>query len=150
MNAAHFWQYFQWLFVQGLGIVALPKFGVAAVLLAAGLVAALVVQNPFGKGRWKSSYWFVLTQCLFYPAVIAVGVIFAAGPRRPFDPLPKVPPVADMAMDTLTVLSLALGIFWIYRLKGLRWITFCFVALQLLFLCGALFVAGMSITGDWI
>lgn len=144
------WRSFWYLFSEGLGIVVVPPFGAAAIMLSAGLVASLFAQNPFRGCRWRSHYWLIFTQLFFYPAVILVGVLYAVGARRPFDPLPKVNPVAEIALNVLTFLSLALGIFWVYFLKGLRWVAFCFVALQLLFLYGALFLAGMSISGDWI
>lgn len=143
------WPYFRYLFLEGLGIVVIPPFGVAAVLLTAGMVASFFAQNPAKAGRWKHHYWLILSQLVFYPAVIAIGVIYAS-PRRPIDPLPKINPVAEGALDAITCLSLALGVFWVWRLKGVRWIAFFFVALQLLFLYGALFLAGMSISGDWI
>lgn len=144
------WQYFRYLFLEGLGIVVIPPFGVAAVLLIVGMVASFFAQNPAKSGRWKLHYWLILSQLLFYPAVIAIGVIYAASPRRPIDPLPRINPVAEGALDAITCVSLALGVFWVWRLKGVRWIAFFFVALQLLFLYGALFLAGMSVSGDWI
>jgi len=133
----------------GLEIVHLPAFGTAGVLLTVGLGISLFRQKPFGSGRWKGYYWLVLTQFVFYPAVIAVGVRYQVA-HSSLEPLSTVNPVADRMLNVLFYLSLALGVFWIYRLKGFRWFALCFVALLELFLMGGLLVAGMSITGDWI
>ena len=148
MDSSHFWQSFQWLFGMGLEIVHLPAFGAAGVLLTVGLVISLFRQKPFGSGRWKGYYWLVLTQFVFYPAVIAVGARYEAA--HSLSPLPAANPVADLMLKALFYLSLVLGVFWIYRLKNFRWFALCFVALLELFLVGGLLVAGMSITGDWI
>jgi len=46
--------------------------------------------------------------------------------------------------------SLASCGFWIWRMKGFRWYATSLMALAELVTWGALFVAGMSITGDWL
>jgi len=90
----------------------------------------------------------VLTQFLFIPAVVAVGVLYGWDN----DPIPrlKVDQIGNWTNDTLFFLSLALGLFWIYRMKGLRLFAFFVVALQqaMLFAAGA--VASMSINGSWL
>ena len=123
--------------------------GVFCSILTAGLLASCAWQRPFGSGRWRRHYWLVLTQFLFFPAVVAVGVLYRVN-TVPNQPRPKVNPVADWSIDILFFLSLALSFFWVYKMKGFRWFAFCLVALQQVFLFGAAFVAGMSITGDWL
>ena len=39
---------------------------------------------------------------------------------------------------------------WIYRLKGLRWLAASLLLLQGALVIGASFIAGMSVTGDWL
>ncbi len=123
--------------------------GFPCVLLTLGVVVSFAWQRWFGNGRWKHHYWLVLTQFMFYPAVVTVGVLYRVS-TNPTLPLPKANPVADWTIDVLFFLSLALSFFWVYRMKGFRWFAFCIVGLQQLLLCGAMFVAGMSITGDWL
>jgi hypothetical protein len=48
------------------------------------------------------------------------------------------------------MLSLALAAFWVFRMKGVRWFALCLVIMLQLILLGALFVAGMAISGDWL
>lgn len=131
-----------------LDIVELPICGWACLLLVVGLVVAFAWQSPFGHGRWKRYYSLILTQFLFFPAVVAVGALY--GSIKPGHAPPPVNRVAEMAVEILFFLSLALSFFWLYRMKGLRWFAFCLVTLQQVFLFGAALVAHMSITGDWI
>jgi hypothetical protein len=91
----------------------------------------------------------VLIQFLFVPAVVAVGVLYRVS-TNPTQPRPKVNPIADWTIDILFFLSLAQSLFWVYRMKGLRWFAFCLLALQQVFLFSAVFLAGMSVSGDWL
>ena len=54
------------------------------------------------------------------------------------------------AEDLLGLLSLGLGIYWVSRMKGLRWYAISLTLLQLWFLAGANFIAGMALTGKWL
>jgi hypothetical protein len=46
--------------------------------------------------------------------------------------------------------SLATSIFWWWRMKGLRWLAASLLVFQQVILVGAGFVAGMSVSGDWL
>jgi hypothetical protein len=70
--------------------------------------------------------------------------------RNPAEPLPKATPVGDWLIYILFYLSLALSVFWIYRMNGLRCFGLCLLAIQEIVLLGAIFAAGMSISGAWI
>jgi len=149
MSPRQFWNSFRWQFAQGLGIVHLPWCRAAAILLAIALLISLLAQRPFAQGRWRSYYWLLLTQLLFHPAAIAIGALYARD-QFPSGPVPPIDPIANGSLYGIFYLSLALGAFWIYRLEDFRWFAFCFVALAEVFLMGALLVASMSVTGDWI
>jgi hypothetical protein len=142
------WAYFNWLLLMSLDIVKLPMVGWACSLLTVGLVVSFAWQRPFGDGHWKRYYSLVLTQFVFFPALVAVGALY--GSINPKHAPPPVNHAAEMAINTLFYLSLTLSVFWLYRMKGLRWFAFCLVTLQQIFLVGAMAVAHMSITGDWI
>jgi hypothetical protein len=135
--------------MQGFGIVGLPKVGLASFLLIVGLFVSIARQKPFEGGRWKRHYSLVFMQFFFYPAIVAIGVLYRVS-SNPTRPRPRVNPFADWTIDVLFFLSLALSFFWVYRMKNLRWLAFCLVSLLQLFLFGAMFVASMSITGDWL
>jgi hypothetical protein len=48
------------------------------------------------------------------------------------------------------LLSLLSIFLWVYRMKGIRWFAVCVLAIQEVFVLGAMFMAGMSISGDWL
>jgi hypothetical protein len=46
--------------------------------------------------------------------------------------------------------SFASCVFWIWRMNGFRWFAASLMALMEVPVLGALFVAGMSVTGDFL
>jgi hypothetical protein len=143
------WQYFQWLFSEGLEVVRLPVIGWACSLAAVCLVVLFLWQKQYRKGLWRHYYLLALTQLLFYPAVITVGVCFR-NMNYPGSAMPRTEATGLWTIQILFFASLAEGLFWIFRMKGLRWYVLCCVAILQLLLWGAAFVAEMSVTGDWI
>jgi hypothetical protein len=116
------------MLMQAFGIVELPKVRLAFILLIVGLLVSIAWQKPFERGLWRRYYSLVLTQFLFHPAIIAIGGLYRVSgdptQRRPMNPF------ADWTLDVLLFLSVALGVFWVYRMRGLRWFAFCLVFLQ--------------------
>jgi len=96
---------------------------------------------------WRGSYWLVFTQLLFVPATITVGVLFPAGGVMP-RLIPNV--TGRWCLQALWYLSLAMGCFWVYRMRGVRWIAASLVALQEILILCAGFIVGMSVSGDWL
>jgi hypothetical protein len=148
VHTTYFWPYFGFLLKMFLEIFFLPQVGLPCMVLAVASGTLLVWKRPIRSQHWKRYYWLVLTQWLFVPAMVAVGVLYGYDD----DPKPtlKVNPFGVPMIDILFWLSLALGLFWIYRMKGVRWFAFSLIALQQAFLFGALVVANMSITGSWL
>src|SRR5437868_14050024 len=91
---------------------------VLLVFLAAGasLFVAAIKQSPFQRKLWRPYHWLVLTQLLFFPAAIMIGVIW-------YVQLPNGHPSqhALIVRDVLWYASLVSGAFWIWRFKGFRW-----------------------------
>lgn len=148
MTTGHFWSIFYRLFIGGFGILGSPKIGLAFVLAIIGVVLSIAWQVPFEPGRWKRCYELIFSQLLYYPAIIAHGTLYRdhTPPSQP----PNANSLVDLAPEVLFGLSLVSGAFWIIRMKGLRWFAFCLVCLQQILVIGAIFVATMSITGDWL
>jgi hypothetical protein len=127
--------------------LSLPPALAALVICASGLVLAFGWQLPFRREVWRHSYWLVLTQILFFPATIAIGVLFHASGGGPHHEPNQ---TGRWLLDGLRYLSLGLGCVWVYRMKGLRWFAVSLVALQELVVLCAGFIAGMSVSGDWL
>jgi hypothetical protein len=129
--------------------VLLPPILVMFVLALGSLSLAAIKQKPFKRGLWQPYHWLVLTHLLFFPAVIAVGVIWAnpiTNPAVPHHPIET----GRRWLDSLMCASLASCVWWAWRMRGFRWFA---VSLMLLaevpVVCG-LFISGMSVAGDWI
>jgi len=149
MNEGHFWKTFQTFSVWGIEAWTLPP------ILIAGLVALVIIfvfylfrRRQVGL-HWRPVYWFVFTQLLFYPLIIGVAAGFQGVLRGP-EQNPRTNPFGDHLLQTLLYASLVTGSFWIYRMKGLRWLALGLVVFQETILCGGLFIAGMAVSGDWI
>src|SRR5215469_9790669 len=136
--------------MQAVDIVRVPLFGWIFLALVSGLVISAALQNPFQHGRWSHRYFLVFTHFFLFLAILSIGVLYRVPFPDPTKPRPKENTIADWSLNILFFLSVILSIFWVYRMRKLRWLAFFVVALQELFVLGALAVAGMSISGDWI
>jgi hypothetical protein len=146
MNLSHIWQFFQLLFIPLFWVVQIPFLGWGCLLLIIVAGALFLWHKPYRKGLWKQFYWLVFTQLLFYPAVMAAGWIFQLEP--PFYlPNSRTQTTGFWIIGSLFFISIALGLFWVWKIKGFRWYIFSFVATLQLLLCSACLFAGFSITG---
>ncbi len=122
----------------------LPPILLIFVIATISFLRVIWKQHPFGSTHWKTKYWYVLTQLLFFCPTIAVGVLCPA-------PLAGHPDqLGILCLNVLMYASFASGVFWVWRMKGLRWFAASVVALMEVPVLGALFIAGMSVTGDWL
>lgn len=148
MNTSNFSENFHELFVWSVQFLGVPPVLIMAIISFVGVVVAFVRQQPFEKQLWRSCYWLIFTQLLFFPALVAVGVLFPA--VSSVRPNLKENVLGHRLLDGLFYLSIATSAFWIWRMRGLRWLAASLVLLQQVILVGAGFVAGMSVSGDWL
>lgn len=149
MSASQFGGTFRTFFWWGMEAWTLPSPVLAVGLLSLGSVFLCIFRQRQMRAHWRASYWLIFTQLLFYPLIIAVGVGFQAdttGPIRAGHPNAR----GEHLLDVLTWASLVTGCFWVYRMKGFRWLAVSLVVLQEVMIFGAMFIAGMSVTGDWL
>jgi hypothetical protein len=143
-----FWVEFRTQFVWGLDFWRIPPLLIVATICVLGVVVCLF-RPSYIRASWRRSYWLVWTQLLFYPLAVAVGAAFQAKIHPPTEPL-NPNRLGEHLLDALTIASLVTAAFWVCYMKGLRWLAVSLVILQETVICGALFVAGMSVSGDWI
>ena len=141
---AHFWPTFWTYFRWSLAFVYKPPFLYATLLFVGSLAASAVFQRPFATERWRRSYWVVVVQFFFFVATLAIG---AAGPVNHLQPANR---WGRWAVDAVSWISLCLGSYWVWKMKGSRWFATSVTLLQLWILFAASFVAGMALTGDWL
>jgi len=147
MGSGHFVRQFWTLTVWSIqSLFYMPPLTALFILALLSLSLAAWKQRPLQSPRWKRSHWLVLTQLLFFPAVISIGVLYPAPGPSFYHP----ESVASRVCDFLGLLSLALGAFWVFRMKGVRWFAISLVAALQMILMGAFFVAGMAVSGDWL
>ena len=130
-------------------VIVLPTLRFAFVLSAISLVWAGIKQRPFKTRRWKLHHWLVIGHILFFVAAIAVGAFGAnpiTNPTIPHDPIPA----AKYCLDIVTYGSIASCGFWIWRMRGFRWYAASLLLLAEVITWGALFIAAMSVSGDWL
>jgi hypothetical protein len=141
--AGRFWTLSAWSFQ---ALLHIPPFLAIFIFACLSLALAFWKQRPLQNPLWKHSHWFVLTQLLFFPAVISLGVLYPASSPSFY----HAQSFASRACGLLGWLSVALAGFWVYKMKGVRWFALSVVAVLEIILMGAFFVSGMAVSGDWL
>jgi hypothetical protein len=145
---AHFWlalwTYLHW----SLEFLYMPPFAYGTLSLGLSFIASVIRQRPFSKPIWQQTYFIVVLQFLFFPATLAVAVLGRVDWQQPHFPGPN--KWGLRVEDVFALGSLIVGIYWVWRMKGLRWFAVSLAMLQLCLLAAANFVAAMSLTGTWL
>jgi hypothetical protein len=132
-----------------LEFMLIPRVLVLVVLTVISLTLAAIKQRPFERQLWKPYHWLALTHLFFFPAVIAAGVIWANPVTNPTIPHHAIE-TGRRCLDLLLYASLASCAWWIWRMRSFRWFAASLMLLaEVPVLCG-LFIAGMSVAGDWL
>jgi len=129
-----------------LEFLSFPPIASLFIGTAVSSVWAGLRQQPFRKHLWKRHHWLVLSHFFFFVAAIVVGLLWANDPRN-HHPSSR---AATFWLDTVIYGSLASCIIWTWQMKGFRWCAASLLALVEVITFGAIFVAGMSISGDWL
>jgi len=127
-----------------------PLLGMTVVLtLVLPAISAWTARRQRLSGSvWKPHHWGALTHLLLFPAAIAVGVLLPASSSAVHGLSPNRVGVASLKI--VFYVSVVSCVFWIWKMRGLRWVASGLMTLMELPVLGALFVAGMSVTGDWL
>jgi hypothetical protein len=147
MNTAHFSQDYQRLLLWSVQFLGVPPVLLMTGICIVGVVVFFARRQPFRTRLWRPWYWLIFTQMLFFSAMVAVGVLFPAVSGWPH---PQGNVTGERLLDGLFYFSLATSAFWLWRMKGLRWLSASLLVLQQVLLVGAGLVAGMSVSGDWL
>ena len=137
-----FWRYSLWAF----GFLIDPPFCriSLAVLVSLSATAVVSFRSSSAPRRPTSFYLLPLVLLAAFPLTIAIGVLFAA-------PSPESPSrVGSLLLNGLELVALLFGIYCVYRAKGLRGFTAAVVVAELWIVFAAGFIAGMSVSGDWL
>jgi hypothetical protein len=137
-----FWRYSSWAF--GF-LVTRPFCWISlAILISLCATAVFSFRRSSGVQHPKSFYLLPLLLLAAVPLTIAIGICFAAiSPATPNK-------MGSLLLNGLELVTLLFGIYCVYRAKGLRAFTGAVVVAELWILVAAGFIAGMSVTGDWL
>jgi hypothetical protein len=123
----------------------LPPLCILLPLAVVSLIWAWHRQQPMHRQLWRPAHWLVLSHLLFFGAAILIGTLFSYDrAARAIDHR------ADQGLNVLFYGSLLSCAFWIWSMKGFRWFAASLMATIECLIVGALFIAGMSVTGDWL
>lgn len=147
MGHTQFFQDFLHLFFWNLALLGLKPFSLLVLLGAASAIVASVVQKPFSGGGWRRSDWLILTQLLFAPALLIVGVLYSASENSG---LPQQNSMGQQLLSSLFYLSIVTAVFWLYRTRKQLWLSASLLAVLELLVIGAGFAAAVSISGNWL
>ena len=135
-------RYSEW----SLECVLIPPFAILFAVAALSCTAAAVIQRPWRKHLWKRNYFSIASHTLFFVAAMVIGVHWAVSPGS----INRVNGAANFWLGTVSFGSLASCAFWVWRMKGIRWFAASLLSLAEVLVLGAVLVAGMSISGDWL
>lgn len=86
---------------------------------------------------------------MFFIGAIAIAVFGANPITNPIAPHPPIP-AAKHCLDAVTYGSVVSCGYWIWRMKGMRWFATSLMFVAEVITYGALFIAGMAVSGDWL
>lgn len=128
----------------------LPPLCILLPLAVVSLVWAWRVQQPKRRQLWKPVHWLVLTHLFFFAAIILIGAVYPADRTAYSGSAAAIHHGANATIELLFYGSLVSCGFWIWRMKGFRWFGASLMAVIECPIIGASFIAGMSVTGDWL
>ena len=127
---------------------ALVYFWPVTLTLAAGFVLTLVVRSPLvGSGSpFRRRHLLVLSPL----AVTLLILVWGSVMHHPSTSQSLAPNWPGYVVLALIIIQFLVGIWVVWTMKGYRWFSAFTVALEQWFGLASAFVAGMSVTGDWL
>jgi hypothetical protein len=139
-------QYIAWLAEQAMS--DLFYYWPVTLALVAGLVLTLAVRSPlvgFGS-QFRRRHLLVLTPL----AVTLLILVWGAAMEHPSTSQTLAPSWPSYVVLALLIVQVLVSIWVVWAMKGYRWFSAFTVALEQWFGLACAFVAGMSVTGDWL
>jgi len=139
-------QYTAWLAEQAMS--ALRYYWPVTLLLVAGLIVTLAVRSPLvGSGsQFRLRHLLVLSPLAVTLLILAWGAMM----EHPITSPSLAPSWPSYVVLALLIVQLLVRIWVVCLMKGYRWFSAFAVALEQWFGLWCAFVAGMSVTGDWL
>ena len=137
-------QYTAWLAEQSFS--SLVYCWPVTLILAVGCLVTAVVKSPFRPFQFRARHSLILAPLLVSLLILVWGAVM----EHPSDSQSLAPTWPSYVVLALVVAQLLTGIYVVCVMKGNRWFSAFAVALEQWFGLACAFVAGMSVTGDWL
>jgi len=150
MPTESFWAIYKLYFQWSIDVLFISPNPLVTLALTVNLLASSFYSWRVQREKWLPRFRWVFTQFLFFPVLVAAGVL--GRNLAAYDPVTGTQPtvLAYFIVYGLILVSLCFGLYWVYRLKGYRWLAIGIMLFQLWLMHAAGWIAGMAITGDWI
>jgi hypothetical protein len=127
---------------------ALIYYWPVTLALAVGFVLMLALRSPFvGLGsQLRRRHLLVLSPLAVTLLILTWGAVM----QHPGNAQTLAPKWLSYVVLALLIVQLLVSIWVVWAVKGYRWFSAFTVALELWFGLACSFVAGMSVTGDWL
>jgi hypothetical protein len=132
-----------------LEMALVPPLGLTFLLALITFLRTGWKKRLFLNQHWERYHWYVMTHVLFFFAAIATGVLGAVPLAGPLVSR-HTEPAGTFCLNAVLGASFASCAFWIWRMKGFRWFAASLMTIMEVPVLGAVFMAGMSVTGDWL
>lgn len=151
MLGANFWQTYRLYFTYSVEFLIIPEYVAVTISLLANLLASIFYSWRFRRENWQARYSWGFAQFLFLPILLAVAVVGTyTGPMDRTIARPAPETWALWTVNGLEIGALTLGLYFVYRLRGLRWFAVALLLIQVWLMLVAHLVASMAIKGEWI
>lgn len=141
----YFWFNFSRLTKWGIEFLWTEPFYFVSGILLLNLIISLYLSKPWIQARWKPWYYNMLLVFLCFPALAFIGALGWVNNR-----VDEVNIVSQSAVTIINLSSFLLGIFFVYKMRGLRWLSISILLVNQWFLVGINWVTTMAITGVWV
>ena len=119
--------------------------GPISLTMASVAIIALALNNPFVYRNYTHKHLLLLTPFFLTFLLLLIGAIFAHN-----DSQSSAPEWPATLLTFIALVHIPLAAFLIWKMKGFRWATVALCPIQIWCSYWALFVASMSVTGDWL
>lgn len=148
MNDSAMWGRFGTFLKWGTEFLFVDHFLFVTIGILIGIVFTAAWQRPFAAAKRRRYDIVLITPFMAVPLIALIAAVGEV-PTRTYVLAPP-NTVALHTLDAVLICAAALWVFFLIFVKGRRWFVLSISLLNLWWLLGEAFVAGMALTGDWI
>ncbi|MGH9650492.1 MAG: hypothetical protein ACRD3A_02225 [Terriglobales bacterium] len=149
MNHSAMWGRFATYLKWGTEFLFVDYFVLVTVAVLTGIAVTAFLQRPLAAAK-RRRYDIVLVAPFMAVPLIALIAAVGAVPTRGPGPLAPPNTAALHTVDAVLICAAASWLLLLTIMKGRRWFVLSICLLNLWWLLGEAFIAGMALTGDWI